>query len=348
MSVKTINIALQGGGSHGAYTWGILDALNDDERIDIEGISATSAGSMNACAYASGKLKNGRQGAKDNLEKLWGAISDYGQVFNPIRKNPLDQAFQLNPLMAEWDMSESIGFSMFESLTHVVSPYQFNPLNYNPLRDIIKDVIDFDALHNCRNEKLFISATNVRNGQVKIFENKEIDEDVVIASTSLPYMFQAVEIDGEAYWDGGYMGNPALFPLFYNVKSRDILIAHINPIVRNEIPRTAIDIHNRINEVTFNSSLIKELRSIAFVKKLIHGDMIKDEFKDQYRDILLHSIRADETLKDLSIASKFDTSWDFLTDLRNRGYVETQNWLKKNFKHLNKDSTVDLVDTFLN
>jgi NTE family protein len=212
---------------------------------------------------------------------------------------------------------------------------------------MLHNCIDFEELVRCDCVEIFISATNVRTGQVRVFRNKEITPDVVLASSCLPYLFHAVEIEGEHYWDGGYMGNPSLFPLFYYTQSRDMIIVHINPIEREEIPKTAMDIGNRLNEITFNSSLLKELRAVAFVLKLLDENWIRDEYRGKLKHVLVHSIRADEALKDLGAATKFVSSWEFLTELRDRGRQTAEHWLAENFEHIGKRSSVDIKMNFL-
>ena len=335
---KMVNLALQGGGTHGAFAWGILDRILEDGRIDIEGLSATSAGSLNAVAYAWGVMKGGPDGARQALDDLWREVSKAGELYSPVRQLPLERV---------WPAASSFSFWLFDAWTRVFSPYQFNPLDINPLRDMLCNCIDFEELVRCDCVELFISTTNVRTGQVRVFRNEEITPEVVLASTCLPFYFQAVEIGGEHYWDGGYMGNPSLFPLFYYTQSRDMIIVHINPIVREEVPTTAADIGNRLNEITFNSSLLKELRAIAFVLKLLDEKWIRDEYRGQFKHVLVHSIRADEALKDLGVATKFVSSWEFLTDLRDRGRETASQWLEENFKHIGKRSSVDIRKDFL-
>jgi len=264
-SRKKINLALQGGGAHGAFGWGVMDKFLEDGRIEIEGISGTSAGSMNAVVYAYGKLK-GDDGARQSLHDFWKAISDSGQRFQ-MPKLPWDMGLHAeNPFQ-----------TLAKSMMAMFSPYQLNPLNYNPLREVLERQVDFEELNKHQHmTKLFICATNVRTGKVKIFDTKQVSPDVILASACLPQVFQAVEIDGEHYWDGGYMGNPVLYPLFYYTDSRDVVIVHINPIERPAPPRAAADIANRLNEITFNSSLIKELRAVAFVQKLLDDGWIKE------------------------------------------------------------------------
>jgi len=338
---KIVNLALQGGGAHGAFAWGILDALLEDGRLNIEGLTACSAGTMNALAFAQGMHEGGRDGARQKLQDFWWEISKAGAIFSPVHGNPMERYFGgtgENPF----------AYFMFDTMTRMFSPYQFNPLDFNPLKDVLEKTIDFEKIRACDKLKLFISATNVRSGKVKIFQTKEVTVDVALASSCLPFLFKAVEIDGEYYWDGGYTGNPALYPLFYQTQSSDIILIHLNPLYREEIPTTAPAIMNRLNEVTFNDSLLKELRAIAFVKKLIEHDMIKDEYKHMYKDLLVHSIRAEDMMKEFSITSKFDTNWDFLLKLRDTGREGMKIWLDDHFDNIGNRSSVDLHEEFLN
>ena len=332
---KIINFALQGGGAHGAFGWGVMDKFLEDGRIEIEGVCGTSAGSMNAVVYAYGKLK-GNDGAREALHNFWKAISDAGQRFK-MPKMPWDAFMPENPMGG-----------LVKSMMSLYSPYQLNPSNYNPLREVLEQQVDFEELHKNREvTKVFICATNVRTGKVKIFDSHEVTADTVLASACLPQVFQAVEIDGEHYWDGGYMGNPVLYPLFYNTTSRDVVILHINPIERAGTPKTAADIANRLNEITFNSSLIKELRSVYFVQKLLDDGWIKDEFREKLKYVLIHSVRADLAMADLNSASKMESDWAFLQMLRDRGRALAGEWLRHNFEHLNVRSSVDLKKEFL-
>jgi NTE family protein len=244
-------------------------------------------------------------------------------------------------------MDQSLTYFLFDTVTRMFSPYELNPLDFNPLRDVLDETIDFAALRDCDKVKLFISTTKVSTGKVRVFNCGQLTRDVAMASACLPYLFKAVEIDGEAYWDGGFMGNPALFPLFHETCARDVIIVHINPIERPELPTTSPQIMNRVNEISFNSSLIKELRSIAFVKKLIAHDMLKDVHKDHFKDILVHSVRADGALCDLSVASKFDSDWGFLTYLRDTGRQVMDRWLATHYDAVGQHDTVDLHHDFL-
>jgi NTE family protein len=339
-NIKRVNLALQGGGAHGAFAWGILDKFAEDGRLDLEGLSATSAGSMNAVVYAQGRMQGGLDGAREALEKFWRDISEAGQRFSPVRASGWEAALGLG-------LEQTPSYILFDTLTRAFSPYQFNPFNFNPLRDVLAKNVDIEAVNACNCVELFICATNVRTGQPRIFRNREVTLEAVLASACLPFLFQAVEIDGEHYWDGGYMGNPALYPLFHHTQSRDIVIAHINPIVRPQLPTTAPEIQNRLNEITFNSSLLRELRAIAFVTKLIEQDWLKAEHRDKLKHILIHSIRADEALCDLTVASKFRTDWEFLCGLRDLGRTAAERWLERSFDHVGHHSTVDLRSEYL-
>ncbi len=338
---KTINLALQGGGAHGAFAWGVLDYLLEDGRLVFDGISGTSAGSMNAVMLAYGLHIGDAPGARTALANFWKAVSDAGQKYSFVRTWPFERH------MGNWNNDNNFTFQLFKAMTNTLSPYQLNPLNFNPLRDLLIEQVDFAELNKCKKSKLFLSATNVQTGNVRVFDTTEITVDAVMASACLPFLYQAVEIDGQSYWDGGYMGNPALFPLFYETDTRDVLIVHINPIKRGSTPTTPHEIDDRVNEISFNSSLIKEFRAIAFVQKLLDEGWVKDEYRDQMKYVLVHSLRADEALSDLSSASKLCTEWGFLTTLRDRGRAMAKQWLDRNFDDVGVRQTVDLRAEFL-
>jgi NTE family protein len=230
-------------------------------------------------------------------------------------------------------------------ITRLLSPYQFNPVNYNPLREVLTQVVDFAALRrHCCPVKLFLSATNVRSGKVRIFSNDEIDADAVLASGCLPFLFQAVEIEGESYWDGGYMGNPAIFPLIYHCEGRDVAIVHINPLERRDMPVTAAEILNRINEISFNSSLMREMRAIHFVTGLIESGTVREH---RLKHMLIHGISAEADMVCLSVASKLSTDWAFLTELKEIGRTTAEAWLNEHFDALGRRSTIDIELTYL-
>lgn len=337
---KQIDLALQGGGSHGALAWGVLDRLLEDERIEIEAISGTSAGAMNAVVVADGINKGGRDGARQALHDFWSAISDAAR-FSPIQRSFWDRLMGSDSL----DMSPSYIF--FEHLTQLVSPALLNPMDINPLRDLIQCTIDFDQVNACKAVKVFVTATNVRTGRAKVFRQPHICCETLMASACLPHVFPTVEIDGEAYWDGGYSGNPALYPLVDDCAAQDLVVVQINPLMRQQLPDTARDITNRINEITFNTSLIKELRSIQLLQQLIEAQGFEPE---QYRAMRLHLIHAEHDIESLSASSKMNAEWSFLKKLHSLGREWAECWLDEHFDALGKHSSFELnrmfTDTF--
>lgn len=334
---KVVNLAVQGGGAHGAFAWGVLDRLLEDERIAFEGISATSAGAMNAVVLADGFTKDGREGARAALADFWRRVSDLS-LFSPFRPTGIDWLTQNRPVVS------STAYTTFDLMTRVLSPYQFNPFDFNPFRQLLAQSVDFDCLRESSAIKLFLCATNVRTGKIKVFGNDELSVDAVLASACLPFLFQAVEIDGEHYWDGGYMGNPAIFPLIYDCDSRDVVVVQVNPIVRNTVPQTAHEILNRINEISFNSTLMREMRAIAFVSRLIDEGHVTN---GALRRMLIHAIETDDFMCDLGVSSKLSVDWAFLTQLREVGREQAGRWLAEHFDRLNVDSTIDIGARFL-
>ena len=330
--VKPVNIALQGGGSHGAFTWGVLDALLEDGRLEFSAISGTSAGAMNAVALADGWSRGGREGARQKLHDFWRAVGRAG-VFSPVQRSPWDVFW------GNWSVENTPGYVWFDALSRVFSPYLANPFNHNPLYEAVRREIDFDRVHDGRAPKLFISATNVETGQLRVFETKEITAEVVMASACLPQIFQAIEIDGVPYWDGGYGGNPALYPFFYANETEDVLLVQINPVVREGVPRTAKEIQNRVDEITFNAGLLREFRAIAFVNELIEAGRLD---RGHYRNIRMHRIDADEAFKDLSASSKVNAEWAFLEYLRDLGRVAAQDWLAESYEAVGDRASLDL------
>ena len=335
--VRTVNLALLGGGALGAFTWGVLDRFLDEQNLGFEGLSATSAGAMNAAVFAYGLAIGGRDGARKALTDYWKRVSD-AATLGPLQPSPIDR------MLGDHKLAWSPVFSLMGFVTRVLSPYEFNPTDYNPLREVVEQSIDFDVLRRPDSPvKLFLSATNVRTGKVKVFAGNEISVSAVMASGCLPTMFHAVEIDGEAYWDGGYMGNPALFPLIYNCKSTDIVIVHINPLFRKEVPTAAGDILNRINEISFNSSLMREMRAVSFVTRLVKQNRIAGDI----RQMFIHSVADDEFMAALSPTSKYNADWEFLVSLRDQGRKCASNWLANNFIKLGVESSVDIDKLYL-
>ncbi len=334
---KPINLALQGGGSHGAYTWGVLDRLLEEESLLIEGISGTSAGAMNAAVLISGYMNGGNQGAKDALEQFWRHISE-AAVFSPLHKNPAER------LATGWNMDFSPMYRWLDMMSRLFSPYEINPMGFNPMRPIIEHMLDMDALRACDKIKLFITATHVASGQARVFHREEITADVLLASACIPFIFQAVEIEGEHYWDGGYMGNPAIWPLIYNCQSEDVVLVQINPIHNEQLPRSAGDIINRLNEITFNSSLIAEMRAIEFVSKLLKDGRLEH---GRYKDMRMHLIYSPEDMKHLNASSKMNADWDFFLFLKQKGRDTADKWLRYQLDDVGLRSTVDIRKKFL-
>jgi NTE family protein len=336
-SPKKINLALQGGGAHGAFTWGVLDSLLADPRIEIEGISGASAGAINAVILADGLARGGPQGARKRLADLWRAVSSNGDL-SELERTVADR------LLAFMPYEGSPAQAWFDALSHFWSPYDFNPLNINPLKDIVERFVDFDALRSSGSRPLFVTATNVFTGRLRIFPREKVTAEVVMASACLPMVFQAVEIDGIPYWDGGYMGNPAIFPFFRSTDTEDVVIVAINPLERDMTPRTQNEIMNRINEITFNSSLIAEYRAIDFVTRLIdQGRLPRGSGAGEYRRINVHRIALDSAFKELTADSKLDSDFAFFELLRNGGQRAGQDFLSKHFDDLGVRSTVDLA-----
>ena len=333
---KKINLGLQGGGAHGAFTWGVLDYLLEDERIDIEGISGASAGAMNAVILTDGLARGGAPEARKRLADFWRAASLDGDLPD-LQRSVVDRLFSFTPYEG------SPVQAWFDAVARYMSPYDLNPLNINPLRDLIERFVDFDAVRACREISLFISATNVHTGRLRVFPHDKITADVVMASACLPFLFRAVEIDGVPYWDGGYMGNPAIFPFFDATLTEDVLVVQINPVERASTPHTQTEIMNRINEITFNSSLLSEFRAIDFVTRLIdQGKLPRGTGKGQYRRINVHRIALDSTFKALTASSKLNSDFDFFEMLKKGGREAAKEFLDAHFDDIGVRSTVDL------
>ncbi len=337
MEVKRINLALQGGGAHGAYTWGVLDRLLDEDRLEVEAISGTSAGAMNAAVFADGMGRGGREEARRALDKFWSNISKAARA-GPLHPTPFDR------YASGWNLDHSAAFVAFDMLTRMLSPYQLNPMNLNPLRGALERSIDFRRLESCRAVKLFISATNVKTGKVRVFQCGEITADVLLASACLPFLFQAVTVDGDPYWDGGYMGNPAIFPLIYGAQSQDVVIVQINPLGCDHVPTTATEIMNRVNEISFNSSLMREMRAISFVTDLIDQQKLDP---NSYKRINVHWIEAEKQMRGLGVSSKLNAGMDFLLYLKAIGRKAADEWLAGHFDHIGHRSTIDIKEKFL-
>ena len=327
-----IDLALQGGGAHGAFTWGVLSRILDEDWLTIEAISGTSAGAMNAAVLASGYATGGREGARDALDRYWRKVSEAAR-FSPFQRSPLDV------LLGRWTLDTSPLFVAMDMMSRVVSPYTLNPSGANPLTDILAGIIDFDAIAKGP-IKLFISATNVRTGRNRVFRNAEVTPEVLLASACLPTLFQAVEIDGESYWDGGYSGNPTMTPLIEESNASDTILVQINPVERPGTPRTARDILNRLNEVSFNAVLLKELRMMA----LLQREAISGTGEGaRWARMRVHRITSD-AMTELGYSSKLNAEWEFLTMLHDEGRRSAEAFYQANHNEIGKRSTLDLAE----
>ncbi|MDP4022717.1 patatin-like phospholipase family protein [Methylobacterium sp. NEAU 140] len=330
---KPVALALQGGGAHGAFTWGVLDALIEDGRLAFEAVTGASAGAMNAVVLVDGWLEGGPDGARAGLERFWREVSLDGDL-GPAQRSVVSGVlglFKGNPVAEFWGKALQ------------PSPYVSNPLNINPLRKALDRQVDFERLRAADTAGLFVSATNVWTGKLAVFERERLTADHLMASACLPTVFQAVEIDGVPYWDGGYLGNPPLYPLHRAARTRDILLVQINPVERRETPRTEAEIRDRLNEITFNANLMRELRAIDFVDGLIEEGTLG---RGDYRRVLVHRIDGTDALEDSNAASKLDARWAGLQRLRDRGRAAAQDWLARHFAQVGRQSTIDLRQAY--
>ena len=325
-----VDLALQGGGAHGAYTWGVLDRLLEEDWLQIEGVSGTSAGAMNAAVLISGHAANGVDGARRALHDFWSRVSKAAQ-FSPLQRNPFDV------LLGRWTLDSSPLFIATDMMSRLFSPYDINPKGVNPLRDILAETVDFDRLA-ASPIKLFVTATNVATGRGRVFRNSELTPDVLLASACLPTMFQAIEIDGEAYWDGGYSGNPTITPLVRECASTDTILVQINPIERKDTPRSASDILNRLNEVSFNAVLLKELRMIALLRQVADAGNTEGA---RWAGMHIHRIST-EMMTELNASSKLIAEWDFLRLLHEEGRRSAQAFLENHGAEIGNRSSFDL------
>lgn len=325
-----VDLALQGGGSHGAFAWGVLDRLLEEPWLRIDGISGTSAGAMNAAVLAHGYAEGGADGARAALEAFWRKVSR-AALYSPFRRSPLDV------WLGRWTLDHSPMFMAMDMMARLFSPYDLNPGGANPLCAILSETVDFARLSDGP-IKLFVTATNVRTGRARVFRGNEVTSEVLLASACLPTMFQAVEIDGESYWDGGYSGNPTITPLVCECEARDTIIVQINPIERPGIPRSAREILNRLNEVSFNAVLLKELRMIALLQQA--GQSVAGEGA-RWGRMRVHRVAGD-ALVDLGSSSKLNAEWDFLTMLRDEGRRAADAFLETHREDLGRRSSLDL------
>jgi NTE family protein len=336
MKKKKIALALQGGGSHGAFTWGILERLLEEESLDIRGICGTSAGAMNAAMAVYGLHTEGPDGAIMMLEKFWRKVSQ-ASIFNPVQTTVFDKMFKPG------EMGFSFGYHWMNLMTQTLSPYQFNPLDINPLRDILNRLIDFEELRRSET-RLFVCATNVKTCKPRVFKLEEMTVEALMASACLPTLYKAVEINGEFFWDGGYMGNPPIYPLIDGTDANDILLVKVNPVKIDTVPTTVAEIQDRINDISFNSSLMAEMRMVYFKEKIYKMGI---NLKGKLRKIYFHGISADGKMDDFSLASKFNASWSFLNTLRQRGRLSAEEWLRENYHKIDAESSIDIRKVFV-
>ena len=329
--IVLVDLGLQGGGAHGAFTWGVLDRLLEVPWLRFDGISGTSAGAMNAVVMADGYAAGGPEGARTALEKFWKRVSD-GALLSPLRRGPLEI------LTGLWTLDYSPVYLAMDLASRVFSPYDLGAASsVNPLRAILEESIDFTRVASAP-MRLFVTATNVRTGRGRVFRNADLTPDVLLASACLPTMFKAVEIDGEAYWDGGYSGNPSMAPLIRECTSEDTILIQINPVERPGTPKTAREIHNRLNEIAFNSNLIKELRAGALLRQVADPGRCEGAVWAKMR---IHRI-ASEEMTQLSSSSKVLAEWEFFCRLRDKGRRAAEAFLDAHGADLGVRSTLDL------
>ncbi len=337
---KRVNLALQGGGAHGAFTWGVLDALMEDGRLEFEAVSGTSAGAINAAILLQGWTRGGAAGARQALRDFWTELGTLA-VASPIRRTPLDR------LRGNWNLDESPTVLWADLIQRTLSPWQRNPLKYDPLRDLLRKHFDEKAVRNCHPIKAFVAATNVQSGKVRIFTREELSIDALLASACLPNIHDAVVIDGVPYWDGGYRGNPPIWPFIYNSDSDDVVIVEVDPPFRAEVPRTNAEIADRLNEITFGGALMAEMRAIAFVQNLLEHDAVGGDFGRRLKGMLIHSIADPEALAPLGAVSKFNIEPEFLRHLFDLGHAAATRWLSSTFGAVGVKSSVDIRARFL-
>ncbi len=329
---KRINLALQGGGAHGAFTWGVLDQLLDDGRFEIDGISGASAGAVNAVMLADGLNRGGPQEARARLADFWRAVSVDGHLPD-LQRSVVERLFPFVPSEGLW----------FGAVSRLLSPYDLNPLNINPLKDLIERFVDFEAIRRRPGLDLFISATDVRSGEARVFTRSEMTAEAVMASACLPRLFRAVEIDGVPYWDGGYSGNPAVIPFLRATKSEDVLIVQINPRERRKVPTRAREIISRMNEINFNASLLSELRGVAFVNRLIdEGRLPRGMGPGRFRRLKLHRIVMDDLGEAFATRSTLNTDYEYFETLCKLGQRATRRFLDTHFDAIGRRSTIDM------
>ncbi|BBB64924.1 alpha/beta hydrolase [Undibacterium sp. YM2] len=337
---KTVTLALQGGGSHGALTWGVLDRLLEDGRVSIEAISGSSAGAMNAVALAHGYLQGGADGARQALKNFWDSVASISP-FNTV----VDEHVLTADIAAQSELPAAMKHLF--AWTRFFSPSQLNPFDINPLRDILAAQIDFERLRQLPGIQLFIATTQVSTGTLKLFRNRQMSLDVLLASACLPMIHRAVEIEGEAYWDGGLTANPPLFPLVHKCKARDIIAILLHAQPRAQIPSSASEIWHRLTEMGFSSTFHTELQGLLLAKREAdRGWLTWGKLERRLRKLNLHVIAAPELMSQLSSHSKMNAQAIFLHSLHAEGRARAQVWLDQHFQQLGQQSSFRMAHLF--
>ncbi len=319
---KKVTLALQGGGAHGAFAWGVADKLLEDGRFEIEGVSGTSAGGMNAACIIQGLIKGGNEAARSTLKDYWRGMSELSKKISPFQMSPQDKKNK------NYNLDKNPMVRLIMTMTGHLSPYQTNPFNANPFGDFLKSFFDFPIVRENIEKKLFLAATHVKSGKIKIFSNKDFCSDVLVASACLPQLFQAVLVDGEYYWDGGYIANPAINPLIVECEASDVIMIQLTKTYCEELPKTKAQIVERLSEITFNGCLVREMRAIHFITQLMDQGIIND---GALKRVNMHLIKNEDTFKNLNLSSAGNTDWDFLMMLHTEGRKTAQNWIDRNY-----------------
>lgn len=318
---KRVSIAMQGGGAHGAFAWGVIDRLLEEDDIIVDGVSGTSAGGMNSASIIDGLIHGGNAGARAKLDLYWKEMAELAKKISPYTMNPIDKANKY------YNLDHSFGPFIMNFWGSFLSPYQLNPTNWNPFREFVNNFFDFKAIRESKDRKIFLGATHVKTGRVKIFSNSEFCADALMASACLPFMFQTVKVDGEDYWDGGYIANPAIYPLIYNCEAKDIILIQLTRTHCDEIPTTAAAIKDRLKEITYNGCLVREMRAIYTITKMIDDGIITDP---KVKRMNMHLIKNEDAFKGLNLSSALNTDWDFLQMLKESGRRTADTWIKSN------------------
>lgn len=336
---KRVSIAMQGGGAHGAFTWGVLDRLLEEKDFVIEGVSGASAGGMNAVSVAQGMMEGGNEGARAALKRYWETNAEAG-------KSSFLKPGLMDVLLNKFTMNNSLPFILSDVMCKFLSPYQFNPVGTNPLTEIVNKLFDFDKLNKYKDVKVFLSATHVYSGKIKVFSNarEELSTETMLATACLPTLFHAVLVNGEYYWDGGYTGNPVIYPLIYECETSDVMLLKLNPTHRNRLPVTSSEISDRMNEITNNTSIMREMRSMHFITKLIDEGLVAP---GKLKRLNVHLIENEGVFAELGWSSKLNTDRVFLTHLFNEGRKTADKWIEKNYDNIGKKSTADVAEEFV-